>query len=79
MLLSVFAREPELFVEVFDLFWREQAPYKSAAAFDYLFIASDSLTSGTEHSVVGFRLRSPEERRAALTALDPQKSEALGV
>jgi hypothetical protein len=78
-LLEAFAREPELFAEVVSLFWCEKAPYKASAAFDYLFIVSTSPTVGAVDPIVGFRLRSTEDRIAALRALDRKKTEFLDV
>jgi hypothetical protein len=69
---NLFASEPKLAAEVEKLFLREASPYKAGALFDYLFVVGTRPAFEAEY-FIGWRLRSPEERNAAVGAL-PLKS-----
>jgi hypothetical protein len=79
MLDALFAREPELFAEVEQLFLGEQARHEPSSAFDYLFVVTGCPAVGAVHPVVGFRERDANERRLALAALDRKKAEFLNL
>jgi hypothetical protein len=66
---DLFVSDPNLAQEVFDLFFGQSARYEPASLVDYLFIPASAPASGTEHQVVGFRLRNADERQAALPTL----------
>src|SRR5262245_12094221 len=66
---ELFLRDPDLAQEVFDLFFGKGARYEPAALGDYLFIDACAPAPGTDHQVVGFRLRDANERQVALATL----------
>jgi hypothetical protein len=70
VMLGLFSQEPNLFTEVDNLFWREDAAYEASGVFNYLFVLADAPTLDTVHPVVGFRLRNADERNAALATLN---------
>jgi hypothetical protein len=72
---TLFADKPELAADCEKLFLREASPYKTSALFDYLFVVGPRPAFETEY-FVGWRLRSPEERDAALGTL-PVKSDDI--
>jgi hypothetical protein len=70
VMLELFAQDPNLFTEVDNLFWREDAPYEVGGAFNYLFMVADGPALGAINPVIGFRLRDADERNAALLTLN---------
>ena len=73
MMKDLFIRQPNVFAEVDNLFWREDAPYEASAVFNYLFIVADGPASEAGYPVVGYRLRNANERHSARAALELSK------
>lgn len=63
-----FARNPTFLDEIRQLVV-DGVFSESGSLFDYLFIPASRLATGTDHEVVGFRLRNPQEFLIARTAL----------
>ena len=73
ILSAEFERNPALLDEVAKLLADDLRLGEPGALFNYLFIAAERMTAGTVHPVIGFRLRDPQERFAALAALDTKE------
>jgi len=74
LLRSLLAACPgETVYQVSRPFIDRDAPYQPSTLFDHAFIVTPSLAGGTQHSVVGFRLRDTDEFVLAISALYAEK------
>ena len=65
---DLFASDPVLAKEVFDLGAGEHTRGKRFPFFHYLFIDASAPALGTKYTVCGYRCRTPEERQTARRA-----------
>lgn len=72
-MVRLFEREPELPKQLQSVLLGYEARNEVSALVDYLFIRASGPASGTEYNVVGYRLRSADERKIAERTFVGQK------
>lgn len=69
-LQALFAAQPHLFSEVFDLFLADEPRFEPGGIYNYLFAIAPTPADGAGNRYLAFRPRDESERRAVLLASD---------